>query len=129
MKYLVSLLLMLSFLVSCAGQPLRTFKSDVPAGLTKKQVSKAIKLAILARRWTVGSTKQKDTIIANLYTRGHEISLSIAYSKSSYSLNYASSEKMQYNEAAQTIHKKYNSWVGRLKAEINRELTYIANGQ
>jgi hypothetical protein len=129
MKYLASLLLMFSFLVSCAGHPLKAFTSDVPEGLTEKQVAKAIKLAILARRWTVGSTKTKNTIVADLYTRGHEISLNIVYSKSSYSLNYGSSQKMKYNEAAQTIHKKYNAWVGRLKAEINRELTYIANGQ
>jgi hypothetical protein len=83
----------------------------------------------LARRWTVGASKAKNTIVADLYTRGHEISVNIVYTKSTFNIDYKSSANMKYDEGAQTIHKKYNAWVGKLRAEINRELTYIANGQ
>lgn len=70
-----------------------------------------------------------DRIIAqyNYNNAKHIAVVDIRYSESGYSINYLSSEALNYD--GETIHKAYNKWVINLEEEINKNLTKISRGE
>lgn len=89
----------------------------VPGG--DRAVHDAILRAVADKGWTlagdapgvVKASIQKDTFMATV---------AIAYTGSEYSITYADSSNLKYDGTR--IHKRYNLWVGNLRAQINAEL-------
>jgi hypothetical protein len=89
----------------------------VPGG--GRAVHDAIIRAVADKGWTlagdapgvVRASIQKDTFMATV---------AIAYTGSEYSITYESSSNLKFDGTR--IHKRYNLWVDRLRAQINAEL-------
>ena len=95
----------------------------VPAGLTAKDVSKAIRSGIASRGWIVNKD-DKGQIDATLNNREHQVVIAIVYDAKQVKVNYVSSQNMNYSEKDGTryIHKKYTQWTQNVVADISREL-------
>ncbi len=95
----------------------------VPAGLTVKDVSKAIRAGVVQRGWIVNKD-EKGQIDATLNNREHQVVVAIVYDAKQVKINYVSSNNMNYSEKNGTryIHKKYTQWTQNLVADISREL-------
>jgi hypothetical protein len=123
---LITLLLVpLAFLLMGArGAPLvDPSPLAVPAGLTAKDVSKAIRTGIASRGWIVNKD-EKGQIDATLNNREHQVVIAIVYDAKQVKVNYVSSQNMNYSEKNGTryIHKKYTQWTQNVIADISREL-------
>jgi hypothetical protein len=100
----------------------------VPAGLTAKDVSKAIHSGIAARGWVV-SKDEKGQIDATLNNREHQVVIAIVYDAKQVKVNYVSSQNMNFSEKNGTryIHPKYTQWTQNVMADISRELQVATN--
>ena len=124
-RLLTLLLIPLAFmLMGARGAPLvDPAPLAVPAGLTMKDVSKAIRTGIATRGWVVNKD-EKGQIDATLNNREHQVVIAIVYDTKQVKVNYVSSENMNYSEKNGTryIHKKYTQWTQNVVADINKEL-------
>ena len=102
---------------------------NVPAGLSAKDVSKAIRSGIVQRGWVV-LKDEKDVIDAQLNVRTHEVRVSIAYDPKQVKITYVSSQNLDYDEkkGVRHIHKKYNQWIDNMVQDIQRQLQVTAIG-
>lgn len=88
---------------------------------TEDEVRTMIVEGILARRWTP-VVDDAGNIRASILVRGrHFAEVEIPYSSASYSIVYASSRNLDYDEERRTIHRNYNKWVINLSASINKQ--------
>jgi hypothetical protein len=96
----------------------------VPAKLSPKDVSKAIRSGIVARGWAV-EKDDKGQIDAVLNVRTHQVRVAIQYDTKQVKITYVSSENLDYDEKGGTrhIHKKYNQWVQNMAGDIERSLS------
>jgi hypothetical protein len=96
---------------------------SVPAKLTAKDVSKAIRAAIVQRGW-VAAKDDKGVIDAILNVRSHEVKVAIQYDPKQVVIKYIDSKNLDYEEKNGTrkIHKKYNQWIGNMVGDITRAL-------
>jgi hypothetical protein len=96
---------------------------SVPAGLTDKDVSKAIRSGLVARGWVVAKD-EKNQIDAVLNLRTHEVRVAIPYDSKQVKITYVSSQNLDYSEknGERRIHKKYNQWIGNMVQDITRQL-------
>jgi hypothetical protein len=91
--------------------------AGVPGG--GRAVHDAILRAVADKGWTlagdapgvVRASIQKDTFMATV---------AIAYTGTEYSITYESSSNLKFD--GKRIHKRYNVWIDRLRAQINVEL-------
>lgn len=95
--------------------------------LTIDQVKQAIVNACAMNSWTVTKGPTENSITATLIVRNkHTVIVTIAYSKESFSVNYAGSINMKYQPNAGTgvIHPFYNKWsrdlVDTIQANLER---------
>ena len=58
-----------------------------------------------------------------LNVRSHQAVVSIPYTAKAYSILYKDSSNLKYDEAAQTIHENYASWIQRLDGAIRSRLS------
>lgn len=95
----------------------------VPAKLTAKDVSKAIRAAIVLRGW-VAAKDENGVIDAILDVRTHEVKVAIKYDPKQVEIKYVDSKNLDYDEKGGTrhIHKKYNQWIGNMVGDIQRAL-------
>ena len=95
----------------------------VPAGLTVKDVSKAIRAGIAQRGWVV-SKDEGGKIDAVLNLREHTARIAIGYDTKQVKINYVSSENLAYSEknGARYIHRNYLKWIQNVVSDISREL-------
>jgi hypothetical protein len=128
-RLITLLLIPLAFLLMGArGAPLvDPAPLAVPAGLTVKDVSTAIRTGIATRGWIVNKD-EKGQIDATLNNREHQVVVAIAYDAKQVKVNYVSSQNMNYSEKNGTryIHKKYTQWTQNIVADINKELQLAA---
>lgn len=73
-----------------------------------------------ARGWA--ATLIEDGLIsADITVRGkHYARIEIPFSQTDYSIFYADSNNLDYNEKRQSIHRNYNNWVIKLSGTINQ---------
>lgn len=73
-----------------------------------------------ARGWA--ATLVEDGLIsADITVRGkHYARIEIPFSQTDYSIFYADSNNLDYNEKRQSIHRNYNNWVIKLSGTINQ---------
>ena len=102
---------------------------SVPAGLSLKDVSKAIRSGIVTRGWVV-LKDEKNVIEAVLNIRTHEVHVSLAYDPKQIKIAYLSSTNLDYDEknGVRHIHKKYNQWIDNMVQDIQRQLQVTAIG-
>jgi hypothetical protein len=94
---------------------------DVPitSEHTTDQVRDAIIAAGATRGWVIKDAGPGQ-LRAAIDLRTHRAEADIAYSKTSYSITYASSTNLDYK--AGNIHRNYNKWVENLSQAIQEQL-------
>jgi hypothetical protein len=117
------LLVPLAFMLMGAAVLVDPDPINVPAGLSAKDVSKAIRSGIVQRGWVVAKD-ENGKIDAVLNVRSHEVRVAIAYDPKQVKITYVSSENLDYSEknGVRKIHKKYGQWVGNMVQDISRQL-------
>lgn len=95
----------------------------VPAGISAADVAKAIKVGVSGRGWTV-SSDENGRIDAVLYIRSHVARVAIHYDTQQVSIQYVSSENLDYRErrGKRYIHSNYMRWIRNIQLDIQREL-------
>jgi len=95
----------------------------VPAGLSVKDVSKAIRSGIAQRGWVV-SKDEGGKIDAVLNLREHTARIAIAYDAKQVRPAYVSSDNLLYQEkkGARYIHRNYVKWMQNVVTDISRAL-------
>ncbi|MDJ0812436.1 MAG: SHOCT domain-containing protein [Woeseiaceae bacterium] len=88
---------------------------------TLEEVQALIMQGCTRRQWT--PEYEGDSVITcSILVRGrHFVKVEIPFNELDYSILYRDSDQMDYNEAKQTIHRKYNGWVNNLQAMIARQ--------
>lgn len=124
----VMLIILLAPMLSIAADPISNIiDAPVPIKIDgSKYAIEEVKAAIIqgcqSRDWSV-QIVDEGTIRAKLnIDNKHFAEVNIPYSESAYSIVYASSENLDYNERRQRIHRNYNRWVVRLSSSINQHL-------
>jgi hypothetical protein len=126
-RWLSLLLIPLAFALMGAAALVDPPPIAVPAKLTAKDVSKAIRAAIVTRGW-VAAKDEKGVIDAILNVRSHEVKVAIQYDPKQVLIKYVDSKNLDYDEKGGTrhIHKKYNQWIGNMVGDITRALQAAA---
>lgn len=123
MKLIRYFLLLVAVMVAgCSTmRPIKNITDQrVPSGLTKVQVVRAIRQAIIERQWHIVEG-DAEMIQASITSRGHTATVMIPYSSTSYSILYhSSSQSLQAD--GNTIHRFYNNWVVLLNDAIQSNL-------
>ncbi len=129
-KHSLKLLVLLSVLVLLMGARTAELEDpvtlDVPAGLKAEQVNKALKKALLGRKWSIAKDG-KTSIESVLYIRRHVVTIRVDYNAEKVSFNYVSSENMNFSDEDGTrrIHKNYNAWVQNLANDARIEMQRV----
>jgi hypothetical protein len=106
----------------CRTAPINDLNNQpVPPGRSAEQVSKAILGAGASLGWAMREV-HPGMIKGTLYIRDHVAKVDIPYSSRSYSIRYAGSTNLKYDEAKHTIHSNYNGWVQNLDNQIRARL-------
>lgn len=91
----------------------------VPAGLDQAKVAKAIKLALLGRKWVI-TKEQPGYIEGTLTARKHVLTVGLTYGRNEVTLKYVDSAELNYREDGGTryIHKKYTNWTHNVMSDL-----------
>lgn len=92
-----------------------------------EQVKRAILTAARARGWSAHE-QSAGRIVATILVRGRfRVLVAIPYSAREFSIDYLSSENLDYRvtEQGAEIHRNYNKWVGTLVNDIKAQLILI----
>ena len=118
-------LLLVIFLWGCTTKPIVNVQNEyIPtqrdgAQLPIADVERAILSASQKRGWSSRIIKP-GLIEANISVRTHRASVEIPYTSNRYSINYKSSENLDYDD--NSIHRNYNNWIIKLSRTIQEEL-------
>lgn len=93
--------------------------SPVPAGLTMKQIKKAIIRAGAQRKWIIRESSP-GVMEGILNVRKHMVKVDLRYDRKTYSITYKDSVNMKFRGGL--IHRKYNAWVQNLNTDIQTNL-------
>lgn len=112
-------------LTACGVKPVKNVESKVvPNNIqSSAQVKQAIQRAGRGLGWIIKEVDE-DTLEGILLLRTHMAKITIPYSKNEYSLLYKSSEDLDYDGEAKTIHSNYNGWITNLDRAIQVQLIY-----
>ncbi|ACV27496.1 hypothetical protein [Kangiella koreensis] len=83
--------------------------------LTLEQVEKVIVGAAIKRGWKPRIVSP-GLVEARLDLRQHTAIINIAFTSSSYSINYVDSQNLHYDDGK--IHRNYNNWITNLSRDI-----------
>ena len=128
----VAVCLVLISMLGCRGGGQVYQVKDAPVvtasgkALSMDQVRKEIIAAGVAAGWQMAAPKPGE-IVGTLNVRSHQAVGSIPYTAKSYSILYKDSSNLKYDEAAQTIHENYASWIQRLDGAIRSRLSVADN--
>lgn len=96
---------------------------SVPCKMGADKVKKAIKAALLARKW-MPSDKGRGVIGGKLLVRTHVLEVEVKYSAKNFDINYVSSENLMYEieDGQLVIHHNANLWIQNLERDIQLQL-------
>ena len=123
--YLAMVVSMALFVSGCFGrvQPVYNVESAaIPMKLqdgSLDRIGTAIRTAAVNRGWAVEEVSP-GLLKATQRSRSHVAVVNIRYTKTSYSIEYVSSQDLLYDNGQ--IHRNYNKWIRTLENDINREL-------
>ena len=114
-------------LVACA-KPITTI-DNAPISASSpnydlSDVTKAIKSAGVGLGWQMQEVTPGH-IVGTLYKRSHMAKVDILYSLDDYSIHYKDSNNLDYDAAANTIHRNYNNWIQSLTHAINSQIVKL----
>lgn len=95
----------------------------VPAGLSEKAVSQAVRVGVSKRGWIV--TRQDPGYVeATLHLRSHMAKIGITYDTQSVRIKYLDSSNLDYEQKKDGphIHGNYLKWVNNVVHDISVEL-------
>ncbi|MEO1201097.1 MAG: SHOCT domain-containing protein [Pseudomonadota bacterium] len=128
MKKLLTVTFLVATLVSLSAEAARKIENlvnlPVPdrvdgSKFTLAEVRALIMQGCTKREWKP-ETESDSVLTCAILVRGrHYVKVEIPFSETAYSILYLDSEEMNYNEAKQTIHRKYNGWVENLRMMID----------
>ncbi len=124
----LTILLLGVIIVGCAGvlpvrdvdnQPIVTASGKPPAA---DNVQKAIIRA--GSQLNMRMSVVRPGVILATYSPRSDFTavMEVTYDSKAYSIHYKSSDGLNYDPQAHTIHKNYNSWVSNLQKRIDNEL-------
>ena len=96
--------------------------------LSSEEVREAIHRGLASKSWRVQSD-DPGQITANISVSGHQATIQITYSASTYSIAHVSSSPgLKYEDEGdrEVIHRRYNHWINLLDQAIYRELSQAA---
>lgn len=120
---LSALLIITAFVTTgCGTGPIYNVQnSKIDNQKSSETVYVAIKDAGQSLGWKI--TKVKPGVAeGKLYLRTHLAVVRIDYSSSAYSINYVSSQNLDYNAQKRKIHTNYNGWIQNLEKAIDIRL-------
>lgn len=105
-----------------AGRTIVTVYTNLEAELGKpvsmKKVESAFKKCSADRGWRFNKVAP-GKLVGKLAVRGkHYVEVSVSYNSKEYKISYQDSKNMKYKASANTIHKRYNSWVKNLDNDV-----------
>lgn len=114
--------------LGCTAQPIRNV-SNAPvvsskANLRLDDVRDAIKRAGAGLGWGMKEIST-GSITGTLQLRTHTAVVGIKYDTKSYSIDYADSTNLKYDEKKRTIHRNYNGWIQNLDNAIRTNLANL----
>ena len=112
--------LMCLAIVGCGTKPVLNMRDvAIKSEHTTDQVRDAIIAAGATRGWVIKDAGPGQ-LRATIAVRTHRAEADIAYSKTSYSITYASSTDLDYKDGK--IHRNYNKWIENLSLAIQEQL-------
>jgi len=104
----------------------------VVEGMTAEQVSKALRMALEGRGWTVDGTRlsQGDdpcVIDSTLHVRIHMVKIKVEFDDSAIRIHYVDSANMGYRETrrGKFIHPKYTTWLNNIERDIKSKMLLL----
>jgi len=96
----------------------------VPAGLTEKAVSQAIRLGVSSRGWII-TGQDPGYLEATLHLRSHMAKIGISYDTQAIRIKYLESSNLDYEVRAdgQHIHRNYLKWIDNVVHDISVQLS------
>jgi hypothetical protein len=106
--------------VDFEGMPIATGSGKQP---TVEQVKNAVIAGARRAKWTA-SVQPNNALQLTFNSRKHMAVVKTTYSAKTYSIKYANSDNLGYEQVggAATIHPNYNKWVDHLRKAIDAEL-------
>jgi hypothetical protein len=103
----------------------------VPAGLSIKEVSAAVRMGLSKRNWIVAKDeagKDGGKMEAVLNVRKHVLRIALKYNKSNVQMTYLSSENLLEEEknGVKHVHKKVPQWLSNTSSDIASSLQVAA---
>jgi hypothetical protein len=95
---------------------------NVVKQMSLKSMHDAIYRAGVSRGWTMADVSP-GVLHATYARRGFTVTIAVTFSSTAYSINYVSSQGLNYDPDSETIHRNYNSWIQNLKKQINMEIS------
>ncbi len=113
-------------LVACARTaPVNNVSAaPVNAEVSQQDVRRAIIRAGSRRGWRMRE-EGSGHLVGRLELRDHVAEVDIFYDADSYDIEYRSSEELNYDPDAGTIHSNYNGWIQNLDRDIQNEILAI----
>ena len=95
----------------------------VPAGLSEKAVSQAVRVGVAKRGWIV-TTQDPGYLEATLHLRSHMAKIGVTYDTQSVRINYLESTNLDYvvKKDGAHIHGNYLKWVENVVRDISVQL-------
>ena len=123
MKHTLFIIVISIFITGCTSKPIHNIENEHVPTIYKqpsiKDVEKSIINAAIRRGWSPHIIKP-GLIEASISVRTHKATVEIPFTESEYSINYKSSENLNYSDG--NIHRNYNNWVIKLSRTIQEEL-------
>jgi hypothetical protein len=127
MKNILATALLVTFIIVApvGAAPIKNLENlAIPARsdgtrFTLDEVRALIMQGCTRREWKPDD-EGNSRITCSILVRGrHYVKVDIPFNEDDYSILYLDSEEMNYNEAKQSIHRKYNGWVNNLYMMID----------
>ena len=129
-RLLVVLLLPLLFMLMAFRQAALVDPDPIaiPANATSEQVAKAVRDALVNRKWTV-TEENPGEIRSTLSLRDHKARIVITWDRRQIHIRYVDSQNLRYEmeKGKPYIHKNYLSWINNLVGDIGSNLNLLAH--
>lgn len=112
---------------ACRSAPVQNLEAS-PLAITRPVPLTEVEMAIVRAGADLGWTIQPQCpghLRGTLSIRSHRAVVDIVLRGSHYSIRYRDSRELDYDPAAGTIHKNYNSWVEELDRAVQAELARL----
>jgi hypothetical protein len=99
----------------------------VPAGVSLKDVTKSVKVALIGRTWTIAD-EQPGHIVAAITKPDYTVKIDLTFDDKAVNIKYLDSTDLMYEEkkGQRMIHRNYLNWIQYLSSDISKNLQLTA---